>query len=70
MLLSPKSYKEKSYGDKNFGNDEWGKDTLLNRHIVLVNRSTVKKNKTKQNFLIKQKLFSDVLGFSREHSHL
>lgn len=69
MLLSPKSYKEKSYGDKNFGNDEWGKDTLLNRRIVLVNRSTVKKKK-KKNFLIKQKLFSDVLGFSREHSHL
>ena len=46
MLLSPKSYKEKSYGDKNFGNDEWGKDTLLNRRIVLVNRSTVKKKKT------------------------
>ena len=45
MLLSQKSYKENSYGDRNFGKDEWGKDMLLNRHIFLVNRTTVKEKK-------------------------
>ena len=46
MLLSPKSYKEKSYGDRNFGKDELGKGMLLNRHIILVNRTTVKNKQT------------------------
>ena len=48
MLLSPKSYKENSYGDGNFGKDEWGKDILLNRHIFLVNRTTVKEKQQQQ----------------------